>query len=123
MRIALSKLICILLLSTTVCAQDIYIVVGGDKPPAFVGDKNVIEYFDKMYVDVSIPDTLDHVILITGDHEFFGDTIKIFRQLTIYETNGDTLDYYIQTNKEMKHWHFNPHHHEKVYLSEYTIEQ
>ena len=122
MRIVLSKLICILLLSTTVCAQEIYVIVGGDKPPA-------ISYSGKrtptgqMYIDMSIPDTLDHVTLITGDHKFFGDTVKVCRHLKKYMTNGEVVEHYIQTNNKLHYWTFNPHHHRRIYLSEYIIEQ
>tara|TARA_B100000963_G_scaffold265735_1_gene233955 strand:- start:3791 stop:4165 length:375 start_codon:yes stop_codon:yes gene_type:complete len=124
MRIALSKLICILLLSTKVCAQHnkTWIVVGGDKPPAVVDDTRVIRFFDNMNLDIMISDSLHHTVLVTGDHKFF-ENQQVHRQVVCHYNTGKIDTNMIRTDEQMQVYYFNHYIHKRLEVSKYILEE
>ena len=124
MRIVLSKLICILLLSTKVCAQNnkTWIVVGGDKPPAVVDDTRVIRFFDNMNLDIMISDTVHHTVLVTGDHKFFKNQ-QVHRQVVYHYNTGRIDTHMIRTDEKMQVYYFNHYIHKRLEVSKYILEK
>lgn len=124
MRIVLSKLVCILLLSTKVYAQSdkTWIVVGGDKPPAVVDDTRVIRFFDTMNLDIMISDSLHHTVLVTGDHKYF-ENQQVNRQLVYHYNTGRIDTHMIRTDEKMQVYYFNHYIHKRLEVSEYILKQ
>ena len=124
MQIVLSKLVCILLLSTTVYAQSkkTWIVVGGDKPPAVVDDTRVIRYFNNMNLDIMISDSVHHTVLVTGDHKFF-ENQQVHRQVVYHYNTGKIDTHMIRTDEQMQVYYFNHYIHKRLEVSKYILEQ
>ena len=124
MRIALSKLVCILLLSTKVCAQNnkTWIVVGGDKPPAVVDDTRVIRFFDTMNLDIMISDSVHHTVLVTGDHKFF-ENQQVHRQVVNHYNTGRIDTHMIRTDEKMQVYYYNHYIHKRLEVSKYILGQ
>ena len=124
MQIVLSKLVCILLLSTTVYAQSnkTWIVVGGDKPPAVVDDTRVIRYFNNMNLDIMISDSVHHTVLVTGDHKFF-ENQQVYRQVVYHYNTGRIDTNIIRTDEKMQVYYYNHYIHKRLEVSKYILEQ
>ena len=71
-------------------------------------ENHVERFLNNMFVDTFIPDTVDNIVLVTGDHLVFGDSVKVYRRLKIYEKNGEVNDYNVHTNNKMHTWYFKP---------------
>lgn len=111
------------MLSTISYAQTkTWIVVGGDKPPAIVNDNEVVKYFDTMYLDILIPDTVSNIVLVTGDHKMTQDK-KIYRQLVYHYNTGRVDTHMVRTDQQMQVWHYNHYMHKRIEMSEPIVKQ
>ena len=118
----LSSLVFMLFLSAISYAQSekTWIVVGGDKPPAVVGDTGVIRFFDSMKLDILISDSLHHTVLVTGDHKFF-DNQQVRRQVVYHYNTGRIDTHMIRTDEKMQVYYFNHYIHKRLEVSEYIL--
>ena len=118
----LSSVLIILLLSITIYAQSnkTWIVVGGDKPPAVVGDTGVIRFFDTMNLDIMISDSVHHTVLVTGDHKFF-ENQNVYRQVVNHYNTGRIDTHMIRTDEKIQVYYYNHYIHKRLEVSKYIL--